>query len=228
MVASASTLLLSGVLISTGYFLWRRILVWSARNRAGCSSPVKYKHLDPLFGLDLFIKKMKHTKTGNLRALNEEIFATYGKTVHTLFLGTNHWMTMDPRNIQFVAATEVDKFGNEPTNRKTCGPLLGDGAFTVDGTLWKRSRNIINPIFSRSQVSQLSSLEAHFKRFLDHIPRDKSTVDLQPLTQMLFLDSSTEFIFGKSTDSLAPSESWAYFFFLTFYPKNYLFSCILT
>jgi len=183
------------------------MVVWSIRNKAGCSSPVKYKHLDPLFGLDLFIKKIKHTKTGNLRALNEEIFATYGKTVHTLFFGTNHWMTMDSRNIQFVAATEVDKFGNEPINRKACGPLLGDGVFTVDGTSWKRSRDIINPIFSRSQVSQLSLLEVHFKRFLNHIPRDRSTIDLQPLTQMLFLDSSTEFIFGKSAGSLSPSES---------------------
>jgi hypothetical protein len=101
--------------------------------KAGCSSPVKYKHLDPFYGLDLFIKKIKHMQAGNLPALDEEIFAKYGKTVHTLFFGANHWMTMAPLIIQPVSATEVDKFRNEPTNRKPCGPLLGDGAFTVVG-----------------------------------------------------------------------------------------------
>jgi hypothetical protein len=37
------------------------------------------------------------------------------------------------------------------------------------------------------------------------IPRDGSTVDLQPLLKMLFLDSSTEFIFGESANSLSPA-----------------------
>jgi cytochrome P450 len=113
---------------------------------------------------------------------------------------------MDPLIVQAVASTEVNKFGNEPTNRKPCGPLLGNGAFTVDGALWKRSRDIINPIFSRSQVSQLSSLRNHIERFINRIPCDGSAVDIQPLTKMLFLDSSTEFIFGKPAGSLSPSE----------------------
>ena len=177
MFISVSTLLLTVVLPFT-YSLWTKILVWSATSKAGCSSPVKYKHLDPFYGIDLFIKKIKHTQAGNLLALDEEIFTKYGKTVHTLFFGANHWMTIDPLIVQTVAATEVDKFGNEPTNRKPCGPLLGDGAFTLDGALWKRSRDIINPIFSRSQVSQLSSLRIHVQCFIDHIPRDWSTVDI--------------------------------------------------
>ncbi|KAF4629005.1 hypothetical protein G7Y89_g9150 [Cudoniella acicularis] len=177
MFTSASTLLLSAVVLSSGYILWTKIRIWSAASKADCSSPVKYRHLDPFYGLDLFIRKIKHTQAGNLLALDEEIFAKYGKT-----------------------------FGNEPTNRKPCGPLLGDGAFTVDGALWKRSRDIINPIFSRSQVSQLSSLKTHFQRFIEHIPTNGSTIDIQPLTKMLFLDSSTEFIFGKSAGSLSPSE----------------------
>ena len=210
MIASISTMLLLAVFLSSTYLLWTKILVWSATRTAGCSSPVKYRHLDRFYGLDLFIKKLRHTQAGNLLALDDEIFAKYGKTVHTLLFGANHWITMDPLVVQVVAATEADKFGNEPTNRKPCGPLLGDGAFTVDGTLWKRSRDVINPIFSRSQVSQLSSLRTHVQRFIDHIPRDGSTVDVQPLSKMLFLDSSTEFIFGKSAGSLSPSKLCAY------------------
>lgn len=113
---------------------------------------------------------------------------------------------MDPLMIQTVAATQADKFGSAPSNRKPAGPLLGDGAFTTDGHIWKRSRELLQPVFSRSQVSQLSGLESHLQRFVERIPRDGSTIDIQPLAQGLFLDSSMEFIFGKSSGSLSPSE----------------------
>jgi hypothetical protein len=59
---------------------------------------------------------------------------------------------------------------------------------------------------NKAQLSQLSSLSTPVWRFMDHIPSDGPTVDVQPLTTMLFLDSSTEFIVGKSASSLAPSE----------------------
>jgi hypothetical protein len=36
------------------------------------------------------------------------------------------------------------------------------------------------------------------------IPIDRGTVDMQPLCKQLFLDSSTEFVFGKSANSLSP------------------------
>ncbi|CAD6445429.1 3b8f7eed-1997-42f7-9c71-b2036d479420 [Sclerotinia trifoliorum] len=206
MANSFFTLFLSSIALSSIYWLWMRALAWSARNKAGCSSAVKYKHLDPFFGFDLLSKKIQYTKAGNLLALDDELFAKYGKTLHTLFFGRNHWMTMDPLLIQTVAATEADKFGSAPSNRKPAGPLLGDGAFTTDGHMWKRSRELLQPVFSRSQVSQLSGLKSHMERFLERIPRDGSTIDIQPLAQGLFLDSSMEFIFGKSSGTLSPSE----------------------
>ncbi|KAF5868573.1 putative cytochrome p450 alkane hydroxylase protein [Botrytis fragariae] len=193
--------------------MWTKIRAWSTRNKAGCSSPVKYKHLDPILGFDLLAKKIKYTKAGNLLALDDELFAKYGKTLHTLLFGRNHWMTMDPLMIQTVAATQADKFGSAPSNRKPDGLLLGDGAFTTDGHIWKRSRELLQPVFSRSQVSQLSGLESHLQRFLERIPRDGSTIDIQPLAQGLFLDSSMEFIFGKSSGSLSPSEQCVYLFY---------------
>jgi cytochrome P450 len=88
-------------------------------------------------------------------------------------------------------------------NHKPCQPFLGDGIITRDGAFWKRSRQLTNPIFSRAQVSTLAPFEVHVGRMIRRIPRDGSTVDLQPLLKMLFLDSSTEFIFGKSANSLS-------------------------
>ncbi|THV49730.1 hypothetical protein BGAL_0181g00030 [Botrytis galanthina] len=189
---------LLSIVLPTIYWLWTKIQAWSTRNKAGCSSPVKYKHFDRILGFDLLAKKMKYTKAGKPLALDAELFAKYGKTSHTLFFGRNHWMAMDPLLIQTVAATQADKLGSAPSNR--------DGAFTTDGHTWKRSRELLQPVFSRLQVAQLSGLESHLQRFLGRIPRDDSTIDIQPLTQGLFLDSPMEFIFGKSSGSLSPSE----------------------
>ncbi|KAF7953779.1 uncharacterized protein EAE97_001178 [Botrytis byssoidea] len=87
-------------------------------------------------------------------------------------------MTMDPLVIQTVAATQANKFRNAPSNRKPGGPLLGDGPFTTDGHIWKRSRELPQPVFSRSQISQLSGLESHLQRFLEQhaeLPRPNSS-----------------------------------------------------
>ena len=46
--------------------------------------------------------------------------------------------------------------------------------------------------------------ERHVQHLILKIPRDGETVDLRPLFSNLTLDIATEFLFGKSTDSLAP------------------------
>ena len=63
---------------------------------------------------------------------------------------------------------------------------------------------MINPIFACAQVSEFSSFERHLSRMIEKIPKDGETVDMQPLRKQLFLDSSTEFVFGKSANSLSP------------------------
>jgi cytochrome P450 len=146
-------------------------------------------------------------KLGKSLALDSDLFDTYGRTVQTNAWATKQYVTMDPRNIQTICATEVDKFGSAPMNNAVCQPLLGDGIITTDGMQWKRSRNLVNPIFARAQVSELAPLESHVQRLLTLIPMDESTVDMQPLLKMLFLDSNTEFIFGRSANALAPEKS---------------------
>lgn len=46
--------------------------------------------------------------------------------------------------------------------------------------------------------------ENHVQHLISHVPRDGSMVDLQPLFFGLTMDSATEFLFGKSTNTLAP------------------------
>ena len=75
---------------------------------------------------------------------------------------------------------------------------------TTDGAYWKHSRSMVIPGFARTQVADLASFGVHVTNFLDNVPKDGSTVDLQPLFDRLALDSSTELIFGESVQSLAP------------------------
>ncbi|KUJ09334.1 cytochrome P450 alkane hydroxylase-like protein [Mollisia scopiformis] len=174
-----------------------------AAGKAGCATPAKYWHKDPFLGLDLFIKRITDMQAGDSLATDRILLDTYGKTVLTNNWGVKQYVTMDSANMQTILATQVDKFGNAPLNHKMCEAFLGDGIITMDGHAWKRSRQLLNPVFTRAQVSELSSFEVHVGKMMSKIPRDGSMVDMQPLCKMLFLDSSTEFIFGKSANTLS-------------------------
>ncbi|KAM3070968.1 hypothetical protein ACMFMG_009876 [Clarireedia jacksonii] len=145
--------------------------------------------------------------SGDSLATDRTLLDTHGKTVLTNNWGTKQYVTMDSSNMQTVLALQVDKFGNAPMNHKMCAPLLGDGIMTVDGHAWKRSRQLLNPVFTRAQVSELSSFEAHVGTMINRIPRDGSMVDMQHLCKMLFLDNFAELIFGKSANSLSAETS---------------------
>jgi len=80
--------------------------------------------------------------------------------------------------------------------------MLGRGIFTTDGEAWAHSRAMIRPNFNRTQVADLDAFEKHIQTLFQILPRDGSTVDLQDLFFKFTIDSSTEFLFGKSTDSL--------------------------
>lgn len=51
-------------------------------------------------------------------------------------------------------------------------------------------------------MADLDLFETHIQQFISKIPRDGSTIDLQPLFFNLTLDTATEFLFGESVDSL--------------------------
>ena len=88
-------------------------------------------------------------------------------------------------------------------------PFLGHGIFTEDGKEWERSRAMLRPHFSRSQISDLSLLEVHVQDLLRALPLHESgwtaQVDLQVLFFRMMLDSATEFLVGNSINSLNAS-----------------------
>lgn len=61
---------------------------------------------------------------------------------------------------------------------------------------------MLRPSFTRQQVGDIAIYERHVQHLLALIPRDGSTVDLQELFFRMTMDTATDFLFGKSTNTL--------------------------
>jgi cytochrome P450 len=112
--------------------------------------------------------------------------------------------TIEPENVKTVLSTNFKDFALGPRRARAFVPVFGHGIFDTDGAAWERSRAMIRPNFTRSQVADLDTFETHISHLIDAVPRDGSTVDLQELFFSLTMDSATEFLFGVSTNTLMP------------------------
>lgn len=167
---------------------------WTAYNRFraaatqyGCQRPQKYPHREPFWGYDLYRERTRATRRGQLMKLYEEHFDSYGKTFEEQFFNTKVINTMEAANIQQTAAISFHDFGKVAGRNRSSSPFLGRGIFTEDGAFWKHSRDLIKPTFSRSEISDVNSLGIYVDRLFDLIPRDESTIDIQPLLHKLVL-----------------------------------------
>ena len=153
----------------------------------GCQEPHKYPHKWP-YGIDMLRARMAAIKAGRYNRLYLEQFQNYGKTWEENLIGTKVINSMEPANFQQVAAQSFQDYGKLAMRNKALSPLLGNGILSQDGAQWKHSRDLIKPLFTRAEVSDVESFKIYVDRFLNLIPRDGSTVDLQPLLLRLVRD----------------------------------------
>ncbi|KAG9227957.1 putative cytochrome P450 alkane hydroxylase [Amylocarpus encephaloides] len=172
------------------------------KRRNGCQQECRVSQLDPILGLDVFRIQLAAFKNKGVLSLAKARYDTYGLTWSINLLGNRFYNTIETENIKSILATNFKDFGIGG-RQKAFNPLLGSGIFTTDGAQWEHSRSLIRPSFTRSQVADLDTFEAHIKQLLAKIPRDGTTFDLQPLLFKLTLDSATEFLFGESVNSLS-------------------------
>jgi len=188
-----------------------RYLVYKASVRKreiehGCKPPKDLPGRDPFLGLDMVIKVLIAQRQH--RALDDFASIFRDLNVNTFrfrVLRRAVVSTIEPENIKAVLSLRFQDFGLGEV-RVPFQSLLGEGIFTSDGAVWQNSRNMLRPFFSRSQLADLSSFEYHVNRFLQCIPRDGSTVDLQPLFFRLTVDVATEFLLGQSTNCLSDKD----------------------
>ena len=83
--------------------------------------------------------------------------------------------------------------------------VLGVGVFNSDGDMWKFHRTMTRPFFSRDRITH----SALFGRYADAAIQAMKTrfnegyaIDIQDLNSRFTLDSASEFLFGRCTNTL--------------------------
>ena len=191
------------------YRIYKSIILRSRRRRyaasKGCQPPFHLPIRDPFFGLDfiwsIYRSLTRHTSLEDMR----QHYIQHG--VNTLMInqiGMSAVSTIEPENVKCVLSTNFHDWEIGPIRKKGLGWFLGDGIFTSDGAAWHRSRELLRPSFARAQISDPELFEGHARSLVEAIPNDGTTmVDLQPLFFQASLDIATDFLFGRSTNTLS-------------------------
>jgi cytochrome P450 len=113
-------------------------------------------------------------------------------------------MTNDEINIKAVLATQFSDYGKGEKFNKDFHDFLGDSVFSTDGEVWHKFRQLMRPQFIKDRVSDIKTVERHFSVLLSIFqgPQENKIIDVRDLFLRFTLDASTDFLLGRSVDSL--------------------------
>ncbi|KAK7059973.1 cytochrome P450 [Favolaschia claudopus] len=137
----------------------------------------------------------------------------YGNTVVAKVLGDYAIFTTEPEYIKAILATDFDSWWKGPDAHLVGKSLLGSGVFNTDDVMWKFHRTMSRPFFSRERISDFDLFDRHSNDALTQLGQRLSeghAVDIQDLVSRFTLDSATEFLFGKSVDSISAGLPYPY------------------
>lgn len=202
-------LILLSLIAVLGYPIFRHLTAWRALGRAyalhDCERPAAYPHKDPLFGFDAILANIAAARNHRFTASELQRFQDIGAdTYYTWIQGRQVVVTRDPENVRCILGTNCKDY-SIGGRRALFGRLLGNGIFVSEGEEWVRSRARLRRNFSREQVADLAMLERHVAKLFQVLPGDdqpNAVVDLQDCFLRFTTDSSSEFLFGHSTDTL--------------------------
>lgn len=138
----------------------------------------------------------------------EWLFATYGTagspyTIESTLGGDKRVIfTADPENIKAILTTQFEDYGKGEPFHRDFKAFLGDSIFVTDGEQWSRNRQLIRPMFIRERVADLELFERHVVKLLHLLGGGGRVVDVESLFFRYTLDAATDFLLGKSVDSL--------------------------
>lgn len=174
------------------YFLFTRA-PWTASTLHHSSQDFPERpSVDPIFNIDLTMEDMMARM--RYRGLPASLvrFRKYGSTYQLAkwFKPTIH--TMDMINIQSVWGSRWNEWGIQPSRLPAMAPFCGKGFITTDGPVWQRSKALLAPSFRGSNKYIHESFQTAVTDFLDKLPSDGETVDLQPLFSLMVNSSRLE------------------------------------
>jgi cytochrome P450 len=113
-------------------------------------------------------------------------------------------MTSDEVNIKAILASQFNDFGKGKKFNYDWHDFLGDSIFSTDGKMWHDSRQLIRPQFIKDRLSDIKIFEAHSQELIEHLHGEGrgSPVDVLDLFYRFTLDTSTDFLLGRSVESL--------------------------
>lgn len=173
------------IAIGNLYPWWRRhTKIRALKQRHGCKDPFKYPHEDRIWGSDMVRLRTEAMKEGRFLKLYEEQFELCGKTFEEIWRGKRLINTIEPENVQTVAALAFEDYAKDPERLQAQSPFMGPSIFS-DGSIWKQARAIVKPIFSRAELSDTDHFASFADRFMEPLPDDGNMVDVQPLLNRL-------------------------------------------
>ncbi|KAI1090214.1 putative N-alkane-inducible cytochrome P450 [Rostrohypoxylon terebratum] len=174
----------------------------------GCLPPPVLRSTN-LIGNSILRESMRATKEDRGPQYVAAKMDSISPTCHTIKVPIIDYeivVTRDPENARALF-TSPD-FDISHHRQLSWMPLLGKGIFTSRGEIWRHSRALLRPQFAREMISDPQLEEHHLAHLWGRMPAaDAATgwtakVDLAPLFFKFTLDTSTEFIFGQSANSL--------------------------
>lgn len=102
---------------------------------------------------------------------------------------------------------QFNDFGKGETFHREFREFLGDSIFATDGEMWSASRHLIRPMFMRDRIVDTEIFETNVQKLIrlfggSAAPNGSKIVDVGDLYFRYTLDASTDYLLGKSTDSL--------------------------
>ena len=203
------------------WFVRQRLLRASFSRQHGCKPAKEYPRKDPFFGLDYFLESGRLSKAYAHLPASTERHLKVGKSFWVTSLGSHSLHTIEPANVQTAYSDNTGAWSIGHARLRGLEPFCGKGFITTDGETWAHSRKLINPIFAKTNIADLGPFAICVDRLLEKIPKDGSTVDLQPLLsslvrpQLLLEDSritiNLSTIVSRHRDPVSPWEkSWCF------------------
>lgn len=186
------------------YFQTTIFLENRAIRRLGAFAPPVKPYLP--FSIDVVIRSISNSWTNKDLEFWTWLFAwsphKHSPTVQVSLARQRFIFTADPENIKAILATQFQDYGKGEPFHKDWSAFLGDSIFTTDGEQWHNSRQLIRPQFVKTRVKDLDIFEKHVHRLLSKMGGYGEEVDVCALFYRFTLDSATDYLLGKSVDSL--------------------------
>ncbi|KAF7352323.1 hypothetical protein MVEN_01196000 [Mycena venus] len=172
-----------------------------AASRGAVTPPVAYDRWPGGWGL---MKAMSKTEYPGDFLI--DWFEQYGNTFTAKVAFNSTIFTIEPEYVKAILATDFDHFYKGPDTTRAGQSLLGSGVFNADDDMWKFHRTMSRPFFHRERISDFETFDSHTRDALAHMKKrlaEGYPIDIQDCVSRFTLDSATEFLFGKSVDSMS-------------------------